>query len=180
MTSADFRFDPLTEQHLPMLRAWLARPHVAEWWGDADSIEELRSHYVLAAAQAGATRGYIARLGGEPIGFMQSYVVLGSGGGWWEDETDPGARGIDQFLAAADRLDQGLGRRMISAFVRKLFDDAAVSVVQTDPDPANLRAIRCYAAAGFQAVKTVDTPDGPALLMRCTRQSIAAAFIERP
>lgn len=157
-----------------MLREWLLRPHVAEWWGDAESIEELRSQYILAGGEPNATCAYIAWLGAEPVGFIQSYVVLGWGGGWWVDETDPGARGIDQFLAEAHQLNQGIGRRMIRAFVSNLFRDPAVSVVQTDPDPTNPRAVRCYTAAGFQPVKTVNTPDGPALLMRCTRQSFAA------
>jgi hypothetical protein len=35
------------------------------------------------------------------------------------------------------------------------------------------RAIRCYAAAGFYPVGPVITPDGQALLMRCTRQSLS-------
>jgi RimJ/RimL family protein N-acetyltransferase len=94
---------------------------------------------------------------------------MGSGEGWWEDETDPGARGIDQFLADGERLGQGLGRAMVRAFVAELFRDPAVTVVQTDPSPDNPRAIRCYAAAGFEAVGEVLTPDGPAWLMRCRR-----------
>jgi RimJ/RimL family protein N-acetyltransferase len=162
-----FTFDPVAPQHLPMLREWLLRPHVAQWWGEAESIDELHRDYIAPAIEPNATRAYIARLGNEPIGFIQCYVVMGSGGGWWEDETDPGARGIDQFLSEAGRLGQGLGRRMIRAFLDQVFGDPAVTAVQTDPAPTNLRAIRCYTAAGFQAVKQVDTPDGPALLMRC-------------
>jgi RimJ/RimL family protein N-acetyltransferase len=171
--SPGIHFDPLSEQHLPMLHEWLRRPHVAQWWGEAESIDELRADFLLEAGQPNATRTWIASLQGRPIGFMQCYVVMGSGGGWWEDETDPGARGIDQFLGQAGQLGQGLGRRMIRAFVGHLFSDPAVTVVQTDPSPANLRAIRCYRAAGFQAVGPVRTPDGEALLMRCTRQSLA-------
>lgn len=156
-----------------MLREWLLRPHVAQWWGEAESIEELHRDYIAPTGEPNATRAYIVHLDATPIGFIQCYVVKDSGDGWWEDETDPGARGIDQFLAEAGQLGQGLGRRMIRAFLDQLFTDPAVSVVQTDPDPANLRAIRCYAAVGFQAVGQVDTPDGPALLMRCTRRSLA-------
>jgi ribosomal protein S18 acetylase RimI-like enzyme len=115
--------------------------------------------------QSNATRAYIAHLDGEPIGFIQSYVVMGCGGGWWESETDPGAQGIDQFLAEADQLGRGLGRAMIRAFVRRLFAEPGVTVVQTDP--RNERAIRCYAAAGFYPVSPIVTPDGHALLMRC-------------
>jgi RimJ/RimL family protein N-acetyltransferase len=64
---------------------------------------------------------------------------------------------------------------MVRAFVERVFEDAGVTVVQTDPDPTNERAIRCYARAGFAPVGVVTTPDGPALLMKChrPRRSIA-------
>ena len=158
-----------------MLHDWLLRPHVAQWWGEAESAAALRSHYLLMAGQANATRAYVVSFATTPIGFIQSYVVLGSGGGWWENELDPGARGIDQFLCEPHQLNQGLGRCMIRAFLDCLFCEPAVSVIQTDPDPTNLRAVRCYTAAGFRAVGPVITPDGRALLMRCTRRSLAAA-----
>lgn len=162
----DFDFHPLAETDLPLLHGWLLRPHVATWWGPAESVDELREDTLCG----GTTRAFIAHHGGEPVGFVQSYVVMGSGDGWWEDETDPGARGIDQFLAHEAQLNRGLGRAMVRAFVERLFEDPAVTVVQTDPSPGNARAIRCYAAAGFEAVGEVQTPDGPALLMRCRRQ----------
>jgi RimJ/RimL family protein N-acetyltransferase len=166
----NFDFRPLAGADLPMLHGWLLRPHVAEWWGPAESVDELREDYVTHAAQPNATRAHIAWHAGQPIGFIQCYVVMGSGDGWWEGETDPGARGIDQFLADAGSLGRGLGRAMIRAFVDQLFDgDPAVTVVQTDPSPRNLRAIRCYTAAGFGTVGEVATPDGPALLMKRVR-----------
>ncbi|RZA11115.1 MAG: GNAT family N-acetyltransferase, partial [Lysobacteraceae bacterium] len=96
-------FTPLAEADLPMLHEWLCRPHVAQWWGPADSVDQLREDFL----SGGTTRAFIARHGGEPVGFVQSYVVLGSGDGWWESETDPGARGIDQFLAHGTQLNQG-------------------------------------------------------------------------
>lgn len=160
-----FAFTPLSEASLPMLHGWLLRPHVARWWGPAESLSELREDFLAG----GSTRAFIAELGGEAIGFVQCYVVMGSGDGWWPHETDPGARGIDQFLANEAQLNRGLGRAMVKAFVAHLFKDPAGSVVQTDPSPDNRRAIRCYAAAGFEAVGEVVTPDGPALLMRCRR-----------
>jgi RimJ/RimL family protein N-acetyltransferase len=104
--------------------------------------------------------------------FVQSYVVMGSGGGWWEDETDPGARGIDQFLANASNSGQGLGSAMVRAFVEQLFKNPRVTTVQTDPSPwDNERAIRCYRRAVFVALREVSTPDGPALLMRTERSN---------
>ena len=53
---------------------------------------------------------YIAMLNGEPIGYVQSYVAR-KRDGWWEEETDPGVRGIDQSLANASQLGKGLGTK---------------------------------------------------------------------
>lgn len=161
---AAFRFAPLRESDLPLLHEWLQRPHVAAWWQPVPTLEELRADYF--PAQPDGTQAFIAWHAGEPVGFIQCYTVLGSGDGWWPDETDPGARGIDQFLADGSRLGQGLGRAMIRAFVQQVFADPAVTVIQTDPQPDNERAIRCYRASGFRDVGIVNTPDGPALLMR--------------
>ena len=170
-----FTFSPLQEGDLPSLREWLLRPHIAEWWGPAESVAELRESYITGIAEPNATRAYIAYQGSNAIGFIQSYVVMGSGSGWWEEETDPGARGTDQFLAEQSELGKGLGSAMIRAFVTQLLAHPSVTVVQTDPDPTNLRAIRSYKRAGFQEVGLVITPDGHAMLMRCTKQSLARA-----
>jgi RimJ/RimL family protein N-acetyltransferase len=112
---------------------------------------------------------HIALLDGKPLGYIQSYIAMGSGGGWWAQETDPGVRGIDQSIADAAQLNRGLGTAMVRAFVKKLFQDPQVTRIQTDPAPRNARAIRSYEKAGFRAVGKVQTPDGLALLMVCER-----------
>jgi RimJ/RimL family protein N-acetyltransferase len=162
---AELSFRRLQSADMPLLHSWLARPHVSQWWGPAPTLAEVEADY-LPLIEAGAdTQGFIALLGGQAIGFIQSYGVLGSSDGWWEQETDPGARGIAQFLANAEQLNRGLGSRMIRSFVDGLFLDPAVSKVQTDPSPGNARAIRCHVRAGFTPQGEVITPDGPAVLM---------------
>ena len=161
-------FRSLREADLPLLTRWLAQAHVREWWGGDEpppSIEDARAKYLPRMDAASPIRCYIALIDDEPIGFVQSYVVRGCGDGWWEDETDPGAIGIDQFLCDGRRLGQGLGTRVVRAFVQRLLAEPGVTKVQTDPDPANVRAIRCYEKAGFRRLGTVTTLDGPALLM---------------
>ncbi len=161
-----------------MLQRWVRRPHVAEWWPEPTTIAELEDDYFSGAARESSTRAYIALLDAEPLGFVQSYVALGSGDGWWENETDPGTRGIDQFIADGTKLGRGLDSTMISAFVERLFGDPAVTRIQTDPAPANERAIRCYRRAGFVAQGEIVTPDGPALLMGRHRTNVGGAFDE--
>lgn len=163
-------FRPLTASDFPLLHEWLGRPHVSAWWGDAPSLAEVEADYTPFLEPDSKTLGFIAVLDGRDIGFIQSYVVVGSGDGWWEDETDPGARGIDQFLAHPGDLGRGLGTLLVRSFVDRLFTDDAVTVVQTDPSPDNVRAIRCYERAGFVRVRELVTPDGPCLFMQCRRR----------
>ena len=111
----------------------------------------------------------------EPIGYAQSYVALGSGDGWWEEETDPGVRGIDQSLANPTQLNKGFGTQLVRALVERLFSDPSVTKIQTDPAPNNLRAIRCYEKAGFLQEKVITTPDGPAVYMVHSRQAYESA-----
>jgi RimJ/RimL family protein N-acetyltransferase len=169
----DFR--PLTRADLPLLHEWLARPHVAEWWGAPPTLAAVEAEFAPYLGAASRVRPFVVLVDGAPGGYIQWYVVAGDDDGWWPDERDPGARGIDQFLADAHRLGRGLGTAVVRAFVARLFADPEVTRVQTDPAPENGRAIRCYEKAGFRRVGVVDTPDGPALLMRCERPGGAAA-----
>lgn len=79
---------------------------------------------------------------------------------------------IDQFLADRTRLGRDLGSTMVSAFVERLFADPAVTRIQTDPSPANERAIRRYCRPGSVAEGEVATPDGRALLMLRHRTTV--------
>jgi AacA4 family aminoglycoside N(6')-acetyltransferase len=168
----------MTEHDLPMLHDWLNRPHVVEWWGGEDerpTLVEVLQHYLPRVMAEETVTPYIAMLGNEPIGYVQSYVALGSGDEWWEDETDPGVRGVDQFLANPAQLNKGLGTRLVRALVETLFADPAVTKVQTDPSPSNYRAIRCYEKAGFVRQGVITTPDGPAVYMVQTRKAFESA-----
>jgi aminoglycoside 6'-N-acetyltransferase-1b len=158
-------FQRLTEENLPTLAEWLRRPHVADWWDSCRSLEEVRVKYLPRLANESAVVPYFAYLDGLPIGYIQSYVAVAAGDGWWPDEHDPGVRGIDQFLAESQRLGQGIGTRMVIAFVELLFSDPGVTRIQADPAPSNARAIRCYEKAGFRSIGPITTPDGPAILM---------------
>jgi RimJ/RimL family protein N-acetyltransferase len=167
-----FHFRPLAELDLGMLTEWLSRDHVVEWWGgprSAASFEEVCKKYLPRMGWSSPVKCYIAELGDRPIGFIQSYAAASCEGGWWENETDPGVYGIDQFLADGSTLGQGLGTRMVTAFTHNLLADSSVTKVQVDPSPQNARAIRCYIKAGFIPVQEIFTPDGAALLMVAVR-----------
>jgi aminoglycoside 6'-N-acetyltransferase len=97
-----------------------------------------------------------------PFAYLQCYNLSD-----WNTGFGPqpdGTRGLDQFIGEADMLDRGHGSAFIRVFTEQLLAKGTPRVV-IDPDPANARAIRAYARAGFSKDRIVDTPDGPALLM---------------
>lgn len=173
MSKQTVQFRPLSPVDLAMLHDWLRRPHVAQRWDSADDYAQTERDFLPLTESDARTRGYVAWLNHEPIGFIQSYEVKDCGEGWWEQEKDVGARGIDQFLANEADLGKGLGTRMVRDFIDFLFQNPAVTKIQTDPAPDNVRAIRCYEKSGFVAQHLVQTPDGIALLMLKRRPTFA-------
>ena len=53
-------------------------------------------------------------------------LLLEAEDGWWEEETDPGVRGIDQSLANASQLGKGLEPSWFE-LVELLFNDPEVT-----------------------------------------------------
>jgi aminoglycoside 6'-N-acetyltransferase len=152
-----YQFLPMSAGDLPLVRDWLARPHVAAWWRDADDFEFVSgdlAHHDVAQ--------FIVTIDGRRLGYLQCYRL-----GDWNTCFGPqpeGTRGIDQFIAAPDRLGRGHGSAFIRQFVEGLLKTGTPRIV-IDPDAQNPRAIRACEKAGFRREREVDTPDGRALLM---------------
>ena len=153
-----YEFRPMTAGDLPVVRRWLAQPHVREWWGDPDEQFDL----VSGDLSHPAMDQYIVATDGTPFGYLQCYRLTDWNICFGPQPDD--TRGIDQMIGEPDMIARGHGSAFIRQFIEGLLDSGTPRVV-TDPDPTNARAIRAYEKAGFAADKFVDTPDGLALLM---------------
>ncbi len=160
--SSPYGFRAVAETDLPMLSAWLAEPHVAEWWDDS-GLEHGPVTEIMQAMDDIATEPLIVELDGRPIGYIQSYDPHLEDGHPYQDQPT-GTLGIDQFIGVPELVGIGHGSRFIRAFVDELFEEGCPRVI-LDPDPANKRAIRAYEKAGFRAFDTRTTIYGPALMM---------------
>jgi aminoglycoside 6'-N-acetyltransferase len=154
----DYLFRSMTLGDLPLIRHWLALPHVREWWGDADEQYSL----VSGDLDEPAMDQYIFSTAGSPFAYLQCYDLTAGNSGFGPHP--PGTRGIDLFIGEPDMIERGHGSALIRCFVDDRLQKGAPRIV-TDPDPANRRAVRAYEKAGFEKDRMVDTPDGPALLM---------------
>ena len=159
MASRSYAFRPMTARDLPIVRRWLTKQHVAEWWGDPAEQFALVGEDLTHPAMD----QFIVECDHGPFGYLQCHDPSA-----WANHgfgaLAPGTRGIDQFIGEEDMVDRGHGTALIRAFVEDLLK-AGVPQVLTDPSPANRRAIRAYEKAGFRQQRRVETPDGAAVLM---------------
>lgn len=157
-TADRYQFRPMTAADLPLVKRWLAEPHVVQWWGDPEEQYSL----VSGDLDEPAMDQFIVSVAGSPFGYLQCYDLTAWNSGFGAQPQ--GTRGIDQFIGEPDMIERGHGSGFIRRFADGLLTSSAPRVV-TDPDPANHRAIKAYEKAGFVRDRLVDTPDGEALLM---------------
>jgi aminoglycoside 6'-N-acetyltransferase len=159
MPAAAYQFLPMSRTDLPLVREWLSSPHVIEWWGDPDE----QFGIVSGDLDEPSMDQFIVATGDRAFAYVQSYNPSD-----WEPQPfgpqPQGTRGIDQFIGEKDMLERGHGSAFLRVFVERLLAAGAPRVL-TDPDPANLRAVRAYEKAGFRRERLVETPEGAALLM---------------
>jgi len=157
-----YRFRAVTPSDLPLLREWLQREHVREWWGDpVRGLERIAEHIVDPAIDA-----LMVEYDHLPIGYIQSWDPHAEADHPCRDQP-AGTRGIDQFIGEPQLLGRGHGTAFIRLFVENLFEAGAPRVI-TDPNPRNSRAIRAYAKAGFKEIDRRITISGEAVLMAAT------------
>jgi aminoglycoside 6'-N-acetyltransferase len=156
--SPAYTFREMTTADLPLIKRWLALPHVREWWGDP------AEQYALVSGDLDepAMDQFIVAAHGSDFGYIQCYDLTAWNSGFGVHPK--GTRGIDLFIGEPGMIERGHGSAFIRHFVDDRLAEGAPRIV-TDPDPENIRAVRAYEKAGFEKVRMVDTPDGPALLM---------------
>ncbi len=125
-----------------LLLRWLTDPAVLEFYEGRDrrfDLAAIREKFF----SGNDIRRRIIEYAGRPAGYLQDYSA------------SPGGRAaaFDLFIGEPVLWGRGLGRRIVGKLVRELFRNPAVETVQADPRVENRRAIRCYAACGFEPVR---------------------------
>lgn len=164
----DIAFRPVGTADLPLLADWLAQPHLREWWGDPET--EL-AHIRDMIEGRDTTRPFLFSIGGELLGYIQVWFVGHHQNATWIDthpwlaELPRDSVGVDLSIAYANRLSQNVGSAVLKAFVDRLWSEGHRSII-IDPDPANGRAVRAYAKAGFRPVPELKGRTGDSLIMQ--------------
>jgi aminoglycoside 6'-N-acetyltransferase len=153
-----YAFRKMTTADLALVTRWLAMPHVREWWGDPSEQHTL----VNGDLDEPAMDQFIVSADGSDFGYIQCYALTAWNEGFGAHPE--GTCGIDLFIGEPDMIGCGHGSALIRRFVIDRLEEGAPRII-IDPHPNNARAVRAYEKAGFEKVRMIDTPDGPALLM---------------
>ena len=155
-TLDDFGFVPLRSSDLPSLAAWLARPHVAQWWREPSDLVSVEQNYGPLAEGIDLTEGFIVHFRDRPIGYVQRYLIDEHPD--WRDTIrgalgHSGGVGIDYLIGEQDLVGRGVGRRLISEFVDASWNrypsaDGITVALQQD----NIASWKALEAAGFRRV----------------------------
>ncbi|SDE85072.1 GNAT family N-acetyltransferase [Limimaricola pyoseonensis] len=161
----EYRFRPLVLADRALFEHWLAQPHIAGWWGDAETEWALIEEDWREGRPIDMR---IVEIGGHPFAYTQDYEAHAYDMPHYAD-LPRGARGMDSFLGDPAYLGQGHGAGFIRARARELLE-AGAPLVAVDPATDNQRAIAAYRRAGFRSVGTRTSEDGtPVRLMTLER-----------
>jgi aminoglycoside 6'-N-acetyltransferase len=166
----------MTEDDLPLVVEWLARPHVDRWWHEAFDLAEVRAKYLPRLAGDEPTFMLTVLLDGAPIGLAQWYRW----DDWAEDRDNyrigAGEFGIDYAIGEPSACGRGVGTAMIGKLLDLLRADHAGSApVTVTPEADNTASRRILEKNGFALVDVFQaahldgrTPEGPTALYRRT------------
>ncbi len=164
------RFEPLTRDDLAQLHMWLQAPHVAPWWRDLETVEQVEAEHLPALEGREPSYHYLIVVDERPIGMIQWYLVAD----FPEDEKilqlGPAVAGVDLLIGEEDAVGRGLGPEVLRAFVSDVvFAKAETHAVVAGIEPENTRSLRAFEKAGFRFALDYEEEGRPHRLLRLDR-----------
>jgi aminoglycoside 6'-N-acetyltransferase len=149
-------FSPLERSDFPLLKKWLAAPHVAVWWNEHFDLASLEAKYGPGIDGSDPIHVYLIHFDDVPIGWIQWYR--------WRDfpkhaiqlGADHRSAGIDLAIGEIEMTGCGLGPAVIREFgTNYVFASGDLSAIVADPSVSNLNSLSAFKKAGFNIVSTV-------------------------
>jgi aminoglycoside 6'-N-acetyltransferase len=156
---------PATRSDFDLIRRWLARPDIQDWWGPL-SATEAEVGMALASEHAICR---IIETDGVAIGYAHA-VDATLWGANLPDELEPGTWDLDLFVATEDARGKGFGQAALAMLRDEVFATTLAVAVCIFPSVKNERAVRAYEKAGFRWQSVGHDPQtGPAWFMIAKR-----------
>ena len=153
---------PLGRGDFPLLRRWLAMPHVRAWWGSGPAaLADVERKYGPRVDGTEPTRVFVIELAGQPAGLIQCYRHADYAD-WDRAVGIPAAAGIDYLIGEPALRGRGVAAAAIAGLAPDVFARYAdVAVIVAVPQAANHASRRALEKAGFGLVgeRRLDSDD---------------------
>lgn len=150
-----YSFKPMTRNDYPLIRDWLAQPHIGGWWGDADTeIALMEDDFATGKTDM----RLVLDAQNTPFAYVQDYDAHAFSMPQYADQP-PKSRALDTFLGDPDYLGQGHASAYLTQRATELTAQGAPCIL-VDPDIHNTRAIATYQKAGFTPSHIAPCEDG--------------------
>jgi aminoglycoside 6'-N-acetyltransferase len=127
---------PIGDADLDPLADIIREPAVAPWWGESDEPDRLRDNLRMDGD------AWAIEAGGELAGWLG-----------FTEETEPEYRSVGLDISLSGRFQgRGVGPDALRTAIRWFATERGHHRFTIDPNAANERAIRAYAAVGFKPV----------------------------
>ncbi|MGW0086178.1 GNAT family N-acetyltransferase [Streptomyces sp. NPDC003393] len=156
-----------------LLHGWVTHPKAAFWMMRDATPEDVERAYADIAADE-HHHAFLGLHEGDPAFLMERYdpahrELVGL------YEPEPGDVGMHFLVAPTDTPVHGFTLGVITAVMRRLFEDPAVRRVVVEPDVRNKAVHTLNEAVGFVPEREIRKPEKRALLSFCTRERFTAA-----
>lgn len=167
MTSIHFK--PLTENDLPLLHAWLQKPHVKLLYarGKNYTLDMIREKYLPRILNSESIPNFIVYANNIPIGYIQLYCLTYSlpdgvqdyTHSLFENRNPRDMAGIDLFIADEAYLHKGFGAIILKDFIQQ-YVKGNFSLLIVDPLKSNKQAIQFFETFGFKKlISNIHSPN---------------------
>lgn len=166
------RFDKASQQHQETIFAWLAEPHMQEFWDNSQEHKDDIIHFIKGRVEPSPYFGgiftyWIGSINNEPFSLILTagvYLYEVSEPLWKEHVSKTGKTySINFGIGNKKFLGQGLAAATLKKFT-VFFQDQIDQLADTffiDPNANNPRAKHVYEKAGFKSVGDYTTKKGP-------------------
>lgn len=159
------RLRPAGRADWDLIRGWLGRPDIQDWWGPV-SATEAEVNMALSSRHAMCR---IIEADGQPVGYAHAVDATL----WGDDlpqDLEPGTWDLDLFIASEEHRGKGVGQAALARLKSEVFQSTLAVAVCVFPSVRNERAVRAYEKAGFLWKRIWNDPHaGPSWFMVAAR-----------
>ncbi|MCW2786833.1 MAG: family N-acetyltransferase [Marmoricola sp.] len=158
---SDHRFSvrPMTLGDFPDVSRWVNEPHVAKWWDEHRTPDQVAAYYGPALRGEDPTRLWIWEVNGRSIGFSQDYRISDHPD-WALLCAHPEAIGFDYAIGEPAFVGRGIGTSLLWVFLRDIVWPAYPGAREffAAPDHRNAGSLRLLEKLGLKQGVWFDEP----------------------